>query len=189
MMRAVEASVISDADLIASIGKGNLQSLGQLFDRYHGDVRRLVVRLGVAAGDADDLVQDTFLEVVRAAARFDREYSARNWLFGLAVMLVRRHRRSLARLAARLLMRAALPGAEPPLTPAARLEHDQGLERFARAFANLSDKKREVFALVALEGLSREEVSRTLDIPEPTVRTRLHHARLELRASLMEVEP
>jgi RNA polymerase sigma factor (sigma-70 family) len=190
MIRAVrQASPISDPQLIELVGQGNLEALGHLFDRYEGDVTRLIGRLGVPAGDADDLVQDTFLEVLRAAPRFDPQLPARNWLFGLAVMLVRRRRRSVSRWAAQLLQRAGLPRPEEPLTPAARLEHDQQLERFQAGFNALSAKKREVFTLVTLEGLSHDEVSRALDVPVPTVRTRLHHARQELRAFLSEGDP
>ncbi|HKY39140.1 MAG TPA: RNA polymerase sigma factor [Polyangiaceae bacterium] len=188
MRRALAVVSIPDSELMANVADGDLQSLGQLFDRYEPHVKRLVVRLGVAVGDADDVVQDTFLEVVRTASRFDRALPVKNWLLGLAVMLVRRRRRSLSRLAARLLQAARLPSPAPP-TPAVRLEHNQQLERLERAFAALSAKKREVFALVTLEGLSHEEVSRALDLPVATVRTRLHHARLELRASLDEVTP
>jgi RNA polymerase sigma-70 factor (ECF subfamily) len=55
-----------------------------------------------------------------------------------------------------------------------------------RALFELSPKKREVFVLVALEGLSGEEVATTLGIPVNTVWTRLHHARSELRHALEE---
>jgi RNA polymerase sigma-70 factor (ECF subfamily) len=178
-----------DKDLIALVANGNLEALGQLFDRYEADLRRFIGRLGVAAGDVDDLVQTAFLEVIRAAPRFDAGLPAKSWLFGLAVMLVRRHRRSLSRAAARLLQRASWPRPESPPTPAAVFDTDQDLQRFQLAFARMSAKKREVFSLVTLEGLSGEEAARTLGIPVATVRTRLHHARQELRASLGELKP
>jgi RNA polymerase sigma-70 factor (ECF subfamily) len=186
---ALATEVVSDKELIAGVANGNLQALGGLFDRYEADIRRFVGRLGVSAGDVDDLVQTTFLEVIRAAPRFDAALPARSWLFGLAVVLVRRHRRSLSRAAARLLERAGWLRPEAPQTPAARVETDQELRRFQLAFAALSAKKREVFALITLEGLSSDDVARTLGIPVATVRTRLHHARLELRASLEEGTP
>lgn len=47
-----------NATLIASIHGGDLSGLGILFDRYGSDVRRLLLRVGVPPGDADDLVQD-----------------------------------------------------------------------------------------------------------------------------------
>jgi RNA polymerase sigma-70 factor (ECF subfamily) len=186
LTRALASQVASDKELIAGVANGNLEALGGLFDRYEADIRRFIGRLGVGVGDVDDLVQTTFLEVIRAAPRFDAALPAKSWLFGLAVVLVRRHRRSLSRAAARLFERARWPRPEAPPTPAAEFDKDQELLRFQRAFAQLSAKKREVFALVTLEGLSGEDVAQTLGIPVATVRTRLHHARQELRASLGE---
>ncbi|MGC4093084.1 MAG: RNA polymerase sigma factor [Polyangiaceae bacterium] len=180
------SSLPSDESLIERVANGDLQALGALFDRHEAPVRRFLGRLGVAAHDADDLVQATFLEVVRAAPRFDVALSAKCWLFGIAVILVRRHRRSLSRAAAQLLRWARTPHEDSPITPAAQVERDQELLRFQRALDALPAKKREVFTLVTLEGLHGEEAARTLGIPVATVRTRLHHARLELRAALAE---
>jgi RNA polymerase sigma-70 factor (ECF subfamily) len=181
-------SAPSDKDLVDQIANGQFEALGGLFDQYEADVRRFIARVGVGLGDVDDLVQSTFLEVIRAAPRFDAAFPVKSWLFGLAVILVRRHRRAASRYAASVLTWARSLLAESPPTPGAEFDRDQHLLRFQRAFAQLSLKKREVFTLVTLEGLSGEEVARTLGIPVATVRTRLHNARLELRASLDEGE-
>jgi RNA polymerase sigma-70 factor (ECF subfamily) len=58
------------------------------------------------------------------------------------------------------------------------------LVRLQCALDRLSDKKRAVFVLVELEGLSAEEAARALDIPAATVRTRLFHTRRELQAAM-----
>lgn len=181
-------STPADGELIASIASGNLQALGELFDRYEPEVKRFIGRLGVSAADADDLVQATFLDVLHAASRFQPDLSVKSWLLGLAAMIVRRHRRTLSRAAARLIAWAKAPAPELPRTPAAALEMDRELHRFHVAFERLSPKKREVFALLVLEGLSGEEAANALGIPVNTVWTRLHHARRDLRAEL-EKEP
>ena len=183
-------SAPSETELIAQVANGQFEALGELFDRYEADVRRFIGRLGVGPGDADDLVQLTFLEVIQAAPRFDASFPVKNWLFGLAVVLVRRHRRAGARAAASLVTWARSLLTEAPTTPWTELDRDRELHRFQCAFARLSPKKREVFALIVLEGLSGDEVARTLGIPVATVRTRLHNARQELRDSLSsEDEP
>jgi RNA polymerase sigma-70 factor (ECF subfamily) len=178
----------SDRELVRSIAEGHLDALGELFDRYEPALRRFAVRLGCSRSDADDLVQTTFLEVPRAALRFDAELAVKSWLFGLAAMNVRRHRRSLARRAANLLSWASF---KQPISSseAPALDADIELRRVQAAFERLSPKKREVFALVALEGVSGHEAARALGVPINTVWTRLHHARLELRAALEEEEP
>jgi RNA polymerase sigma-70 factor (ECF subfamily) len=178
-----------DAELIEAIAAGDLNGLGPLFDRYAADVSRLVARLGVHAADVDDLVQNTFLELPRAAARFEPGRSVRVWLFGIAVVMVRRHRRSLARLAAQLGVWAREPRQVSSESPSEKIEQAAGAARARRALDRLSPKKREVFVMVALEQIRGEEVARALGIPVATVWTRLHHARLELRAHLSEDRP
>jgi RNA polymerase sigma factor (sigma-70 family) len=181
--------LVDDASLVAAVAAGNLEALGQLYDRHEPAVRRFVARLGVGANDADDLVQLVFLETLRAAPRFDPKLSARAWLLGLTGVLVRRHRRSVARAVARLVAWAGLTREPPPETPDLIVESGQSRARLERAFARLSDKKREAFALVVLEGLSGEDAARALGVPVNTIWTRLHHARLELRAALEEEAP
>lgn len=177
-----------DGELLAAVANGNLEALGRLFDRHAPSVRRYLTRLGVVPSDADDLVQATFLEVVRAAWRFDARFPAQNWLFGIATSMVRRHRRSLRRGAVRLARAALGVRSSPPPTPAELVESDEATRRLDSAFSKLSVKKREVFVLVTLEGLSGEQTAQVLGIPVNTVWTRLHHARCELRAALGESE-
>jgi RNA polymerase sigma-70 factor (ECF subfamily) len=90
---------------------------------------------------------------------------------------------------ARLALWAGLARSDAPATPAEIVESDETTRRLQRAFEGLSEKKREVFVLVTLEGLSGEEAARVLGIPVNTVWTRLHHARLELRAALVGEAP
>jgi RNA polymerase sigma-70 factor (ECF subfamily) len=175
----------SDAEILACIAGGDAQALGALFDRHAEAVRRLVLRLGVRPGEADDLVQVTFLDVLRTAPAYDGRADARPWLLAMATMRVRRHRRSFARLTDRLVRFGREPQGD-----ARSPERDVGEHREAtralEALERLSEKKREVFVLVALEGLTCEEVAERLEIPVGTVWTRLHHARAELRAALEE---
>jgi len=180
---------LSDSELLAAIAASDLDALGQLFERHEPAIRRYIGRLGVSASDADDLVQATFLEVTRAAARFDPQYAASSWLLGVTTIMVRRHRRSLVRGAARLMEWARTVRHDPPQTPAAIAEGDAAERRVARALERLAPKKREAFVLVTLEGMSGEAAAAALGVPLNTLWTRLHHARRELRAALEEASP
>lgn len=181
-----KATARSDEELIRALADGDLGALGELFEAYQPAVRRYVGRLNVPVGEIDDLVQATFLEVHRAAERFDPKYSARNWLFGIATMMVRRQRRSVARIAARIAAWATNPSGLPDrvTAPDEQFEHDESVRRLERALERLSTKKREVFVLVTCEGVSGEEAARILGVPVKTVWTRLHYARRELMATL-----
>jgi RNA polymerase sigma-70 factor (ECF subfamily) len=174
-----------DGALVASIGAGDLTGLGELFDRHSDDVRRLLARLGIPSGDLDDLVQQTFLDVPRAAARFRPGAPVKPWLFGLAAMLARRHRRAAIQMVARLRKWTLEWTVEGPPTPAEALELSNEAKRAQRALETLSRKKREAFVLVALEEMTGEEAAAVLGVPVATVWTRLHHARLELKSALM----
>jgi RNA polymerase sigma-70 factor (ECF subfamily) len=176
---------LSDAQIIARIHDGDVGALGLLFDRHDRDVRRLIARLGVRAPDVDDLVQATFLEVLRAARSYDGRSDARPWLLGLAVTQVRRHRRSLSRLAARAASWALQPR-KTPTTPEESATTSELAARAQRALARMSAKKREVVVLVTIEGLSGEQAAELLGIPVATVWTRLHHARRELNEAVFE---
>jgi RNA polymerase sigma-70 factor (ECF subfamily) len=178
-------SAPTDTTLFARIHDGDTGALGLLYDRYDRDVRRVIARLGVPPSDVDDLVQATFLEVLRCADRYDGRECGKPWLIGLAVIMVRRHRRSLARLAARLSSWATLPSGIIE-TPEESVGASQAADRAQRALNRLSPKKREAFVLLALEGLSGEEAAKSVGAPLQTVWTRLHHARRELRAVLEE---
>ena len=187
-MIALSAHNISadDETLVNQVAEGQIQSLGVLFDRYHLSVRRFLARMQIAPADLDDLVQVTFLQVPRAAVRFEAGRSVKGWLFGLATMVVRRHRRTIGRLARKMAALAREPLARAPRTPAELLGEQESFQRANRALAALAVKKREVFVMVILEKLSGETVAQALGIPIGTVWTRLHHGRRELKDLLAE---
>lgn len=174
----------ADTELVAAVGRGDLEALGTLFERHEPLVRRYFGRSGVAPGDVDDLIQAVFLEVMRAAERYEPQYTVKSWLCGIATIMVRRHQRSLARFAARMAAWVGVEAKADIATPYEVIEHDQAARILKHAVERLSAKKREVFVLVTLEGLSGEEAARALGIPLKTVWTRLHYARRELRAAL-----
>jgi len=180
---------VGDEELVLQVARGELTQLGRLFDLYHLPVRRFLARLQVPPGDLDDLVQLTFLQVPRAAPRFDPQRAVKGWLFGLATFVFKRHRRSLARLTRKVAALAREPIHAAPPTPADLVGEVESARRADRALAALSPKKREVFVMVVLERLPGEAVAQALGIPEGTVWTRLHHARRELQALLREEEP
>jgi RNA polymerase sigma-70 factor (ECF subfamily) len=172
-----------DATLLARVASGDLTALGELFDRYHLRVRRVLHRAGTADADLDDLVQATFLQLPKIARGFDGRASCAAWLCGIAVRLAARRQRSVARMLAAFAAFArsrASNTSDPEATASSREE----LTRFREALAGLSARKRDAFILVELEGFSAEEAGHALGIPSATVRTRVFHARAELRAAV-----
>lgn len=183
--KRVEAT---DPELVARIRGGDVSAVGVLYDRYGQDVRRVLGRLGVAPADIDDIVQDTFVELVRCAKNYDGRANAKPWLIGLAINWVRRRRRSVQVLLKNLAAWGREPAPATP-TPEETTSSADAAARARRALDALSEKKREAFVLVVMEGLSGEQVATMLDVPVATVWTRLHHARRELREALQSEEP
>jgi len=172
-----------DAELLRGVASGDLEALGRLYDRYSRDLWR-VVRRSVHEADVDDVVHGVFLALPRIANSYDGRASCRSWLCGIAVHLALRHRRGRGRF--RRMLGAFAPTVSEPWTrdPEREAASQEELSRLQRALDRLSDKKRAVFELVELEGVSTEEAARALDIPAATVRTRLFHARRELCAAM-----
>lgn len=174
----------SDAELLRRIAAGDLTALGVLYDRHADEVRAFAARATRRSGDAEDVVHETFLTVVKAAGAHDGRESVRPFLVGIAARLVRRRRRALGRLGQVLADLARSLPAIAPRTPEDLSGAGERLRAFDRALGRLSEEKRLVFLMIEGEGLSGEEVARALEIPVATVRTRLHHARKEIRAAM-----
>lgn len=176
-------SMPSDAALLLAVADGDLGPLGALFDRHHEAVRQFLLRAAPNAADVDDLVQETFLTAARAAGSFDGRASALPFLLGIAVRLMRRKKRTFARLRA---LYDAFAGT--PTTPARNPEEATGTEEegalLREAIAKLSEDRRLALVMVEYSGMSGVEVARALGVPVGTVWRRLHEARAELRHAL-----
>lgn len=173
-----------DDELLARCGQGDERAFQQLFDRHRESVTRIVFRMTGPGTDVEDLVQEVFLQVIRSLDGFQRKARFSTWLYRVSVNVVLMHRRSTGR-------RPRLVGEElapPPLDPAATAEEIADGRARARAFyellAQLSDKKRVVFLLHEVEGLSPARISEIVRAPVLTVRTRLFYARREVLALL-----
>lgn len=172
---------MTDAEVIArSFEDGSV--FASLFDRHYATLHRFLrARVGVAL--ADDLASEVFLIAFRRRERYDlgRE-DARPWLFGIAVNLVRDHRRAeLRRLSA---YARAMDGGPSDVTARA----DWLDPALADALLRLSDGDRHIVLLFAWAQLSYEEIAEALAVPIGTVRSRLSRARATLRTSLAPVE-
>lgn len=186
LRRAPEARAtspeLSDEALLAACGVGDTAALGQLFDRHHEAVYRLISRLlRTEPAEIDDLVQQTFLEVWRSAKKFGGKGAVRSWLFGIAANTVRHHIRGAVR------RRAALAEVPPP--PNTSTPHDaalraQQVHRLAVALEALPDTLRVVYVMCDLEEVPGVEAARVLGLRAGTLGRRLHEARRALREAI-----
>jgi RNA polymerase sigma-70 factor (ECF subfamily) len=187
-LRRAAASVeeLSDRSLVSALADGDQAALGLLYDRFHMDVFRFVSRLARQA-EADDLVQATFLEAHRSAARFRGESAVKTWLFGIAANMVRNHHRGEQR------RKHALEslGAQPAATmvgagEAIGLEQQRRL--VAAAVDSLTPALREAYVLCVVEEVPGKEAAKVLGIREASLWRRLSDAREALRAAIEEMQ-
>lgn len=135
---------------------------------------------------AQDITQDALLKAWQKLPTFRGDAPLRNWILRIthntAISTLRR-RREEPRDPDTLPERPA-PGSVPE-----RIAGRLALEEFAHALDELDDLSRSIVVLREVEGLSYEEISQLLDVPLPTVKTRLLRARRHLAVSLAEWRP
>jgi len=170
-----------DPDLVRRLAAGEIDALGELYDRHSANLRRFVARATADAEDVDDLVHSTFLVAASIAARYDGRASCRPWLIGIAAQLLRRRRHAVARFFRVL---SALGGASATASDPRPVY--QARSDVERALAGISEAKRTTLLMAEVEGMSCNEIAEALGIPVGTVWTRLHAARRELRRALGE---
>ena len=157
---------------MGQVATGDGRALETLCHRYEHALHQFLWR-HLAGRDVDDLYQETWLRVVRAAPRFDLQRRFSTWLFQIAVNLCRDwHRR---------------PPPEPrdPATidaagPDTGDRQSAALDA-ARLLAALPEAQRAAVLLRYYHDLPEDEVAEILGCPRGTVKSRLHHAMTTLK--------
>lgn len=173
--------VSTDEALMAQFSAGDPKAFDVLFQRHAAPVRRYLARLTGNAASADDLVQATFLSMVKARSRFLPTARFKPWLFAIATNAARdAHRRTRSEM---VTDDGALPeGVSEPTVP------DPGLDRQVRvALAALPEAQREAVVLHRFEGLSFAEIAEAAGVTESAVKVRAHRGYEALRAALRGV--
>lgn len=171
-----------DGELVRACAK-DPKALAALFRAHGEDVRTFLTRIcpRAARPEVEDLAQEVFMAVPRAARRYRSEAPPRIWLFGIArrIAKARSRRHAIRNALFRNRMEAVVPSVSTP-DPVTGLDVE-------RAWHRLSDTHREVLLLSVIEGLSAKEMARLFGVKEKTVWTRVHRARQAL-ASLLDGE-
>jgi RNA polymerase sigma-70 factor (ECF subfamily) len=155
--------------------------------REHFDfVYRKAARLGGPDVDPEDVAQEVFLVVARKLHTFDHSSLVTTWLYGITLNVVRSMRRRL--LVRRLWEREAAPPSNAVIQSVDRAEVVEAHRIAYQILDKLAPKKREVFILAELEGLSCDEIAALVDAKTETVWSRLHYAREEFSRRLARLK-
>lgn len=173
---------MTDEELMEAFRGGDARAFDTLFTRYAPQIRSYLLRMVGNGAQADDLVQATFLSVVRARGRFLAGSRFKPWVYAIATNAARDARR-------RGKSEAVTDDGELPEEAAeAGPARDPGLERQVRAaLEQLPEAQREAILLHRFEGLSFAEVAQVVGLTESAVKVRAHRGYEALRGLLKGV--
>lgn len=171
---------------MAALAAGDRQALARLIQRFGPGLRRFLAGLLARPDEAEDLAQETFLRVWRAADRYDSLRAApATWIYRIALRLaIDRNRRTGFR---RFLGLEAAPEPEDERPDAHdHLAGRQALALARQGLATLPDRQRRALLLRAVAGMTTAEIAATLEISPGAVEQLLVRARAGLRAHVGE---
>jgi RNA polymerase sigma-70 factor (ECF subfamily) len=162
--------------LIRRLTTGDHKALGEFYDLYAGLVNGLALRILHDRTEAEDVVQEVFVQVWRQATRFDpRRGSPEAWVCTIA------RSRALDRLRRRTARREDAHTAPPGAVALPRSDEALAVRK---ALEGLSPDQRRALELAYYEGLTQSEISERLREPLGTIKTRIRTAMIRLREVL-----
>jgi RNA polymerase sigma-70 factor (ECF subfamily) len=182
----------TDQTLLGRIKAGDKAACAVCVERYSPGVYRLALRLMQNEAEAEDVMQEAFLNAFKAIDSFEGRSELGTWLYRIAyntaMMRLRKHRPETVSVEE---TETADDGSLVPsqlfdwcCLPERDFESNEVRAELEKAIGELPEKLRAVFVLRELENLSTEETAQALDISIETTKTRLHRARLWLRERL-----
>lgn len=177
----------TDEKLLEDYRQGDAAAFAQLVSRYQRELYHFLVRFLGNRTTAEDVFQDTFLQVHQSAEQFDLQRRFRPWLFTIAANKARDLIRSMARRPTNPLQATISPGddesgefidlmqsaSELPGEPMERRELQQLVHR---TVTSMPEHLREILLLSYFHQFPYKQISEILDIPLGTVKSRLHAA-------------
>jgi RNA polymerase sigma-70 factor (ECF subfamily) len=186
MARRFEPSP-EEADIVSSVLQGEVDRFRLLVQRYQGTVRGICLRLVGNPTEAEDLVQQTFVNAYCRLDSFDQRRAFAPWLFRIAVNnckdYLKSHQRRERPSHFDVSAADALYTSSPDNPEQANLRQEES-RRLSQAVLQLPDKYRVVVVLKDVEGLSYKEMQAVLRLPITTLKIRVVRARARLAALL-----
>jgi RNA polymerase sigma-70 factor (ECF subfamily) len=166
-------------DLVTPARQGNEAAFLKLVDEHRLPLFRFAYRMTQSVEDAEDIVQECFLELLRPGCSYNPLLTPiRTYLFGVV------RNQSLKRFGNRTIMRTGERAAPTDALPDSHVLRIELEEAVARAVADLPDGMREVLILAHYEEMAIAEIALVIQIEATTVKSRLQRARAQLRESL-----
>ena len=177
----------TDEQLLADYRSGDKASFSELVGRYQRELYHFLVRFLGNRAAAEDVFQETFLQVHQSAEQFDPQRRFRPWLFTIAANKARDLIRSQARRPTNPLQASISPGDEESgefidlmqsvdSTPSDPMEREELQRQVQTTVTAMPEHLREILLLSYFHQFPYKQISEILDIPLGTVKSRLHAA-------------
>ena len=170
-------------DLVEAARRGGAAAFLQLFEEHHLPLFRFAYRLTGSVADAEDIVQECFLELLRPGNGYDpRRTSIRTYLFGVVRNQSAKRRAKTS---------SAADGFEigAERSPESRILQTELAEAVAAAVLQLPETQREIVILAHYEQLPLAEIAQVMDLSVAAVKSRLERARARLKQELAQYAP
>lgn len=173
-------------ELVTRSRQGDREAFGDLVRKYQDRLFHGIARIVGSRVDAEDLVQEAFVQAYVKLAAFRGHCSFYTWLYRIALNLAYSNAR-------RRQVRKALEGtrevredipADSAASPSERMERAEESERIRRALSALSEEHRALLVLRGVEGFDYQTIAEVMNLNPGTVRSRLHRARANFRENL-----
>ncbi|MFH1418671.1 MAG: sigma-70 family RNA polymerase sigma factor [Planctomycetota bacterium] len=189
----------SDERLLAEFLAGDETAFTALVKRHSREVYQFIFRFTRNQAGAEDVAQETFVQVYQSAASFDPSRSFRPWLFTIAANKARDQLRVSARKREVALTLGTGSGDSTEVSlldflsdgsdaPSDALESDERREAVQAVVSRMPEILREVLVLGYFQRFSYKEIARMLDVPLGTVKSRLHAAVSHFAAAYRKAE-
>jgi RNA polymerase sigma-70 factor (ECF subfamily) len=173
-----------DKALVLKLQDGDLEALGELYDRHRSMVYRTALAITGEPETAADLVQDVFLRLHRFAHRIDSDRPIQPWLYRITANLAYTWMKRRSRWLRFLREMGDWVTRERKPSVQRMAEIDEEIRWVQQAVSSLPPPQRIVVVLYYVNDLSLSEIAETLDIPVGTVKSRLHYGRETLKKKL-----
>lgn len=174
-----------DAEYVRALIKGDLNAFNQLFDKYNRKLFFFAKGYLQSAEDAEELVQEVFLKIWEGRSKLKDHLSFNAYLFTITYNAVLKHFRKAGR-ERKHLEQAMLYNDIYHDETSTSIEYKELLEITNKAIAKLPEKRREVFKLSRMEGLSNSEIAEQLQISKKTVENQIYQSLQFLKEQLKD---
>ncbi len=175
-----------ERDLVDRLRRGDPQAFDRVYATYHPRLFSFLLRLSGRRHTAEDLVQETWLRLAKAAPGLREDTSLAPYLFTIARNAFTSHRRWAMLDLSRLVTFGldALDDAATAASPETEHERAAAIALLEAALQELPVASREVLLLVGVEGMDQEEVARVVGVNYDALRQRLSRARAQLAETM-----